>query len=115
MPWHDSWCAAQAQLRAPSTRMLSTSVCAQERLHELRSLCCTSCTATTVDVRGAGRIFWLDALLVAAHEDAALMLDKPVLFAFGAPTRAGAAPCKRVAHLARGATVVGLVPGIDGA
>ncbi len=34
------------QLRAPSTRMLSTSVCAQERLHELRSFCCTSCSAT---------------------------------------------------------------------
>ena len=52
------------------------------------------------DVRAFGRIFWLAAPLVAAHEDAALMLDKPVLFCVGAPTRAGAAPRERVAKLA---------------
>jgi len=43
------------------------------------------------------------------------MLDKPVLFPLGAPTRAGAAPRERVPNLALGATVLGLVPGIDGA
>ena len=67
------------------------------------------------DVRAFGRIFWLAALLVAAHEEAGLMLDNAVLSLVGAPTRAGAAPRERVAHLALGATVLGLVPGIDGA
>ena len=62
-------------------------------------------------VRAFTRIFWLAALRVAALEEAALMLDNAVLFAFGAPTRAGAAPRERVAILALGAPVLGLVPG----
>ena len=57
----------------------------------------------------------LAALPVAAHEEAALMLDKAVLSLVGAPTRAGAAPRERVANLALSAPVLGLVPGIDGA
>ena len=54
-------------------------------------------------------------LLPSLLQDAALILDKPVLFCVGAPTRVGAAPRERVANLALGAPVLGLVPGIDGA